>query len=118
MKRQLIQNVKVMPYTSGDVIDRRGFLSAILAAKVSAGEMVAIKVAHCDTAAGTFEDVKDEFIVVGSKPEAAVAAGDDVNFDLDLVGCKQFIKITATLTGADAAATYAVALGDAVEVPV
>lgn len=30
MKRELLQNVKVTPYTSEDVIDREGFLSAVL----------------------------------------------------------------------------------------
>ena len=30
MKRELIQNVKVTPYTSEEAIDRDGFLSAVL----------------------------------------------------------------------------------------
>ncbi len=34
MKRELLQNVKVMPYTSGDVLDRSGFLSAVLGIKI------------------------------------------------------------------------------------
>ena len=118
MKRELIQNVKVMPYTSGAEIDREGYLSAILAANVTAGEKVTIAVTHSDTSGGTFEAVADTGLIVGGKAEIEVAAPADVNFDLDLVGCKRFVKITATLTGSGAAATYAVALGDAVEVPV
>lgn len=31
MKRELLENVKVQPYTSGDAIDREGYLSAVLA---------------------------------------------------------------------------------------
>ena len=29
MKRELLENVKVQPYTSGDAIDREGYLSAL-----------------------------------------------------------------------------------------
>ena len=75
MKRELIQNVKVTPYTSEDAIDRDGFLSAAL-----------------------------------------------VNFDLDLVGCKQFIKIKVEVvcTGGSSAsctATAALVLGDKAYTP-
>lgn len=118
MKRELIQNIKVMPYSSGDAIDREGFLSAILAAKVSAGEKLSIAVTHCDTDSGSFEAVTDTRLIVGGSNEVSVEAGAEVNYDLDLVGCKRYIKITASLTGSGAAATYAVALGDAAEVPV
>lgn len=31
MKRELIQNIKVIPYKSGDAIDRERFLSGVLA---------------------------------------------------------------------------------------
>ena len=30
MKRELIQNIKVIPYKSGDAIDRERFLSGVL----------------------------------------------------------------------------------------
>lgn len=30
MKRELLENVKVQPYTSGSAIDREGYLSAVL----------------------------------------------------------------------------------------
>lgn len=118
MKRENIQSHKIIPCASGDVIDRQGFFSAIFAANVSKGTLTAIKVSHCDTADGTFEEVADPYVVVKKGPEAEVEAPAVANFDLDLVGCKQYIKIEATITGEGAAATYAIGLGDAVEQPV
>lgn len=114
MKRALIQNVKVMPYTPGTDIDREGYLSAILAASVTAGTTAKVSVTHCDTEKGSYEAVPDGFIVV-SKDEASFTATPLVNFDIDLVGCKRYIKINVT---GPATATYAVALGDPVEAPV
>lgn len=118
MKRELINNTKVIPYTSGAVVDRGGFLSAILAANVSAAGTLTVAVTHSDTATGTFVPVPDEFITLGENAvDVPVAAGDIANFDIDLVGCKQFVKITVT-AGGSAAATYAVALGDPQVAPV
>ena len=110
MKRALIQNVKVMPYTLETAIDREGYLSAILAASVTAGTSAKVSVTHCDS----YEAVPDDFIVVG-KDEASFTATALVNFDIDLVGCKRYIKINVT---GPTTATYAVALGDPVEAPV
>lgn len=118
MKRQLIQSNKIIPCTSGEAIDREGFLSAIFAAKIGKGTLSAIAITHCDTADGTFEDVPDPMVIVKNGPTGDIKEGEIANFDIDLVGCKRFIKITASLTGTDAAATYAVALGDSVEAPV
>ena len=88
MKRNLIQNVKAIPYTSGEVIDRTGFLSAVVAGA---------------TVRGTSEAVKDERLVMGGADEVKdLKTGDIANFDLDLLGCKNFIKVT--LSG-DAAAS-------------
>lgn len=126
MKRELLQNVKVQPYTSGEVIDRAGFLSGIIAvAAVAAGD-VKVAVTHCDTATGTFEDVADEKLFVGGGDEAKdLKVAEVANFDLDLVGCKQFIKITlsgtaaATGSGESAkTAACAVVLGDTSVQPV
>ena len=36
MKRELLENVKVQPYTSGDAIDREGYLSAVLGVSLGA----------------------------------------------------------------------------------
>ena len=103
MKRNLIQNVKAIPYTSGEVIDRTGFLSAVVAVSAMAAGGVKVEVTHADTATGTFEAVKDERLFMGGAEEVKdLKAGDIANFDLDLLGCKNFIKVT--LSG-DAAAS-------------
>ena len=118
MKRALLESVKVIPYTSGDVIDCEGFLSAIVGANVSTAGTLSVAVTHSDEAAGSFTAVDDAFIGIG-KPITGVAVEADIiaNFDLDLIGCKRYIKITIT-AGGGAAATYAVALGDKATQPV
>ena len=54
MKRELIQNIKVFPYTSEEVIDRDKCLSGILAVKVGkptgSPSSLAVKVALTETA--------------------------------------------------------------------
>lgn len=112
MKKELLQNIKTIPYTSGNVIDRTGFLSAVVAVAAAAAGDVKIVVTHADAADGTFEAVTDTGLIVGGTDEATgLAANDVANFDLDLVGCKPFIKVTLSGTAAaDAAA--AVVLGD------
>ena len=103
MKRNLIQNVKAIPYTSGEVIDRTGFLSAVVAVSALAAGNVKLAVTHADASDGTFEAVTDERLVMGGTDEAKdLKTGDIANFDLDLLGCKNFIKVT--LSG-DAAAS-------------
>ena len=47
MKRALLENVKVIPYTLGTAIDRDGFLSAIVAANITAGDSAGIEVMSC-----------------------------------------------------------------------
>ena len=60
MKRELIQNIKVIPYKSGDAIDRERFLSGVLAVSLGAatgeptGITVKIAVTECDTQAGGY----------------------------------------------------------------
>ena len=46
MKRNLFQNVLVMPYKTGDVIDRNGYLSAVVGAVVSSGGSMTVTVEH------------------------------------------------------------------------
>lgn len=126
MKRELIQNVKAIPYTSGTVIDRAGFLSAVLAVSALAAGNVKLEVTHADTATGTFEAVKDDLVVVdGSSEIKDLKVGDIANFDLDLAGCKPFVKLTLSGTAAatgsgDTAKTAAcaVVLGDSTVQPV
>lgn len=60
MKRELIQNVKVTPYTSEVAIDRDGFLSAVLGVLVGTptgsltGLAVKLTVTECDTKRGSY----------------------------------------------------------------
>lgn len=116
MKRELHQNVKVLPYASGEAVDRNGYLSAILAVKAAAAGKLTVTVTHGDTDAAA-DTVTDEFLFPGSKSENGVCdiedvqAGDTVNFDIDLLGVKRYVKIA--VSGAAAAnATCALALGD------
>ena len=122
MKRALIQSVKVTPYTSEDAINREGFLSAILK----------LTIAESDQQSSGFAPVKDKLVCVGNAPLDAAGAisvstdaegGELVNFDLDLVGLKQYVKVKVEMvcTGGSSpscTATAALALGDASEVPV
>jgi len=118
MKRALLETVKVIPYTSDEVIDRDGFLSAIVGANVTAAGTLSLAITHSDEEAGVFEAVTDEYIGV-DKPITGIAVEADTiaNIDIDLLGCKRYVKIAITADGG-AAATYAVALGDKNEQPV
>ncbi len=117
MKRELLQNIKAMPLDT-EAIDRAGFLSAVVAVKAAGSGEITIAVKDCDTAEGGFEAVKDPLVVLEGKATVKDAqAGDLVNFDLDLVGCKQFIKIEFTGEGKGEGAAVIV-LGDATNVPV
>ena len=115
MKRELLENVKVQPYTSGDAIDREGYLSAVLGVSLGA-------------ATGTptgYTPVADKLVVPGKTTddtgavtiEADPAGSELHNIDIDLVGCKQFIKATVAVectggTSPSCTATCAIALGD------
>lgn len=137
MKRALIQNVKVTPYTSEDVINREGFLSAVLGVLVGTptgtptGMAVKLTVTESDEEAGSYTPAADKLIPIDKALDADgaisvdtdAAGGALVDFDLDLVGCKQFVKIKyeITCTGGSSpscSATAALVLGDASEVPV
>lgn len=138
MKRALIQSVKVTPYTSEYAINREGFLSGVLAVKVGSpsgtptGMAVKLTITESDQEKAGFAPVKDKLVCVGNAPlddagvisvTTAAAGGELVNFDLDLVGLKQYIRVKVEITcsgGSDPSceATAALALGDASEVPV
>jgi len=125
MKRALLQNVKVSPYTGGAAIDKNNFLSAIFAASVTTAGALTLTVTHCDTASGAFTPAADtrlEANVKGTKTtngviSLTVTANSLVNVDIDLVGCKQFVKIAASGAAATGA-TFAYALGDPAYAPV
>lgn len=131
MKRELLENVKVQPYTSGDAIDREGYLSAVLGVSLGAatgtptGITVKVTFTECDTEDGSYTPVADKLVVPGKTTddtgavtiEADPAGRELHNIDIDLVGCKQFIKATVAVectgeTSPSCTATCAIALGD------
>lgn len=131
MKRELLENVKVQPYTSGDAIDREGYLSAVLGVSLGAatgtpaGITVKVTFTECDTKVGSYTPVADKLVVPGKTTddtgavtiEADPAGSELHNIDIDLVGCKQFIKATVAVectgeTSTSCTATCAIALGD------
>lgn len=136
MKRELLQNVKVQPYTSENVIEKKGFLSGILGVEVGTptgaptGLAVKLTLTESDTPAGTFAAVADKSVILdktldpdGSVTvDVAAVGGELVNFDMDLVGCKNYIKIKVEIVctgGTNPACTTANALvlGDCAEQP-
>lgn len=78
--------------------------SAVLAVTVEASQTATIKVETADSTAGPYEPVKDSRIfvdnpvnedgeaVIENEAEAQAVA----NLDIDLIGCKSCVKITAT----------------------
>ena len=131
MKRELLENVKVQPYTSGDAIDREGYLSAVLGVSLGAatgtptGITVKVTFTECDTEGGSYTPVADKLVVPGKTTddtgavtiEAAPAGSALPSIDIDLVGCKQFVTATVAVectggTSPSCTATCAIALGD------
>lgn len=116
MKRELFENVKVIPGGTDVVIDRTGFLSAVFGANVTTTGTLKVKLEHADAEDGEFAGVDDPYAGVdGPLKEMEAAAGSMVNIDIDLLGCKNFVKITVEGT---AEATCAVVLGDPAVAPV
>ncbi len=125
MKRELIQNITAIPYTSGSAIDREGFLSAVVGVTAASGADVTVKVEHSDDGEN-FVAVTDtcafpekqttggEYTFKNEAVEGAEDASGVVNIDVDLVGLKNFVKFT--ITGAEDAAV--VVLGDPAQAPV
>ena len=121
MKRALFDTVTVLPFASGNVVDRTGYESAVLAVTVEASQTATIKVETADSTDGRYEPVKDSSIFVDNPVNEA---GDAVivneaeapavaNLDIDLIGCKSCVKITA-----NNCTIGALALGDATNCPV
>ena len=117
MKRELIQNIKPIPWEDDKAIDRAGFLSAVVAVTAKGSGELTMKVKHCDTEAGEYAEITDAAAYVGSNTVKDAVSDDLILFDVDLVGCKQFIKVT--LEGAALSeGPAAVVLGDAAYTPV
>lgn len=116
MKRELLQNVKVQPLTSGSAIDRTGFLSGIIGAVIGTAGALTLTITHSDDG-NTFEDVTDKMVFPekqtagGAFTTEVLTQGDVVNIDIDFVGLKNFVKITASGTAATSTA-LALAMGD------
>ncbi len=122
MKRELLQNVKVQPYTSGNPIDRKGFLSAVLGCSISTAGDLKITVTHSDD--GTeFKPVTDVKVFPESTATNGVlslegiAADTTVDIDIDLLGLKNIVKAEIAGTAATNA-TFAIVLGDKNNQPV
>ena len=130
MKRSLFQNITAIPYTSGDTIDRSGFLSAVIGANVASGATLTIKAEHSDDGE-TFVPVTDKLVfpevpteggeytfvnepIKAEDEEGAVDAGGLVNVAVDLVGLKPYVKFTVT----GATGSPVVVLGDSNAQPV
>ena len=65
------------------------------------------------------EAVPDVCLFVGGGAEAKdLKAGDIANFDIDLVGCKKFVKLTVSGDAAGEGASCSVVLGDPAQAPV
>lgn len=100
MKRALFDTVTVLPFASGNVVDRIGYESAVLAVTVEASQTATIKVETADSTAGPYEPVKDSRIfvdnpvnedgeaVIENEAEAQAVA----NLDIDLIGCKEYVN--------------------------
>lgn len=125
MKRELIQNVKVQPYTSGAALDRTGFLSGVIGAVIgTAGEgksggaagALTLTITHSDDNS-SYEAVTDKLVFPEKQTEGGtftteeLEVGDVVNIDIDLLGLKNYVKITASGAAATST-TLAVVLGD------
>ena len=119
MKRELFENVKVIPGGTGAAIDRTGLLSAVLGFSAKAADTVKIRVEHADTADGTFEVLDDPLAgVTGALKDVTVEAGETVNICIDLIGCRQYVKISVEGSAEGQTISSAVILGDPAKAPV
>ena len=122
MKRELFQNIKVKPFTSGRAVERIGFLSLVIGAIIGTAGDLTLTITDSDDG-NTFETVTDNKVFAGENTTngaltiSDVAKDDEVCVDIDLVGLKKYVKITASGTAA-ANTTFAIALGDSDVQPV
>lgn len=120
MKRELLQNVKILPYTSGDALDTTGFNSVVIGAIAGSAGTLTITITQSDSKDGVYDDIKNIQIFVdrtSHKDNAGVIdienveSGNEININVDIIGLKNYIKITAT-GAASSGTSLAVALGD------
>lgn len=116
MKRELLQNVKVQPLTSDAAVERTGFLSGIIGAVIGTNGALTLTITHSDDGT-TFEAVKDEMVFPEKQTDGGtftteeLKKDDVVNIDVDFLGLKNYVKITASGAAATGT-TLAIALGD------
>lgn len=119
MKRELFENVRVIPGGTGAAVDRAGFLSAVLGISAKAADTLKIKVEHADTVDGTFAAPNDPFVgVTGALKDVDINAGETVNICLDLIGCKEYVKISVEGSATGQEINSALILGDPATAPV
>ena len=106
MKRELLQNIKVQPYHSEDVIERTGFLSGIIGATIGGDGDLTLTIVHSDDGI-TFDTVSDKNLFPEKQTKDGVftikslVTGDVVNIDVDFAGLKNFVKIAVSGTVAN-----------------
>lgn len=119
MKRELFENVKVIPGGIGVAVDRTGFLSAVLGVSAKEADTLKIKVEHADTADDTFVALDDPFAgVTGALQDVTVEAGENVNICIDLIGCKDYVRIGVDGSAEGQTVSSALILGDPAAAPV
>ncbi len=136
MKRELFKNVRVIPSADGKVVDREEFLSGVLAVSVGTfsgspdSAVLSLTFEHSDTVDGEFVAVPDTMLNPeqatknGGIPQKPVSSGEEILIDLDLLGCKRYVKvgIKVTFSGgtnpAAAGSSCVMVLGDPVQSPV
>jgi hypothetical protein len=131
MKHSMLKTVQVVPYSGAEapVVDRLGYLSAILGVNIGkiTGAPISAKLSvsllHSDTEEGSFVAVEDPMLYIGDPLPGSVQEETLYNIDIDLLACKRYIKVSASValeggTDAAASAACALALGDKTSNPV
>lgn len=134
MKRALFGSVRVLPFATGDVIDRQGMLSGVLGVSIpeitGSPESVSVNITatHGDTVDGTLAEINADAspmfwlgnpLVIKLDGKTAL----QYNIPMDFLGCKRYVKLAVAMAfngGTDPAGTpaYALALGDPDYMPV
>ena len=122
MKRELFQNVKVQPYTSDEAVEKEQFSSAVLGAKIGTAGTLTVTVTHSDDDT-EYSPVTDKLVFTekptenGAVTTVALEKDDIINFDIDLLPLKKYVKFTV-LGDAAAGTALALVLGDSSVQPV
>lgn len=77
MKRELIQNVKVQPYTSGAALDRTGFLSGVIGAVIGTAGALTLTITHSDDNS-SYEAVTDKLVFPEKQTEGGTFTTEEL----------------------------------------